>query len=112
MTERPSRSGRSPCQRWDWSSWSASPEAGKSTFARTHFKPTEVISATSAADSSLMTRTTSRPPPDAFDVLNYIVGTAAAPGLLTVVDATNVQPAARAARQSWPRAMMCSSTRS
>ena len=34
--------------------------------------------------------------PDAFDVLHYIVGTRLRRGLLTVVDATNVQRDARA----------------
>ena len=36
--------------------------SGKSTFARAHFKPTEVISSDSAAGWSPTTRTTSPPP--------------------------------------------------
>jgi len=70
--------------------------SGKSTFARTHFKSTEVVSSDFcrglvADDENDQTATT-----DAFDVLHYIVGTRLRRGLLTVVDATNVQPAARA----------------
>ena len=52
--------------------------SGKSTFGRAHFRPTEVISsATSAAGWSPTTRTTRPPPPDAFELLHYIVGQAA-----------------------------------
>ncbi|MFT4082025.1 MAG: polynucleotide kinase-phosphatase [Nocardioides sp.] len=70
--------------------------SGKSTFAAAHFKPTEVISSDFcrglvADDESDQTATR-----DAFDVLGYIVGTRLRRGLLTVVDATNVQPSARA----------------
>ncbi len=70
--------------------------SGKSTFARTHFKPTEVVSSDFcrglvADDENDASATT-----DAFDVLHYIVGTRLRRGLLTVVDATNVQQAARA----------------
>lgn len=71
--------------------------SGKSTFARTHFKPTEVVSSDFCrglvADDENDQSATS----DAFDVLHYIVGTRLRRGLLTVVDATNVQQAARAA---------------
>lgn len=70
--------------------------SGKSVFARTHFKPTEVISSDFCrglvADDENDQSATS----DAFDVLHYIVGTRLRRGLLTVVDATNVQRAARA----------------
>ena len=47
---------------------------------------------TSAAAWSPTTRTTSRRPRDAFDVLHYIAGKRLRRGRLTVVDATNVQP--------------------
>ncbi len=71
--------------------------SGKSTFARTHFKPTEVISSDFCrglvADDENDQSATS----DAFDVLHYIVGTRLRRGLLTVVDATSVQQSARAA---------------
>lgn len=71
--------------------------SGKSTFARAHFKPTEIVSSDFcrglvADDENDQTAT-----PDAFDVLHYIVGTRLRRGLLTVVDATNVQRPARAA---------------
>lgn len=71
--------------------------SGKSTFARAHFAPTEVVSsdfcrALVADDENDQSATA-----DAFDVLHYIVGTRLRRGLLTVVDATNVQPRARAA---------------
>jgi polynucleotide kinase-phosphatase len=77
--------------------------SGKSTFARAHFKPTEVVSSDFcrglvADDENDQTAT-----PDAFDVLNYIVGTRLRRGLLTVVDATNVQQAARASLISLAR---------
>jgi len=70
--------------------------SGKSTFAAQHFKPTQVISsdfcrALVSDDESDQAAT-----PDAFAVLNYIVGTRLKRGLLTVVDATNVQKSARA----------------
>ena len=66
--------------------------SGKSTFARTHFKPTEVISsdycrALVADDENDQAATK-----DAFDVLYYIAGKRLAAGKLTVVDATNVRP--------------------
>lgn len=70
--------------------------SGKSTFARTHFKSTEVVSSDFCrglvADDENDQSATS----DAFDVLHYIVGTRLRRGLLTVVDATNVQQPARA----------------
>ncbi len=68
---------------------------GKSTFARTHFAPFETISSDFCRglvsnDENAQTATT-----DAFDVLHYIVAKRLARGLLTVIDATNVQPEAR-----------------
>jgi polynucleotide kinase-phosphatase len=70
--------------------------SGKSTFAATHFAPSQVISsdfcrALVSDDENDQSATA-----DAFDVLHYIVGTRLRRGLLTVVDATNVQPASRA----------------
>ncbi len=70
--------------------------AGKSTFARRHFLPTEIISSDFCRglvsdDENSLDATN-----DAFDVLHYIVGKRLARGKLTVIDATNVQPAARA----------------
>jgi protein phosphatase len=69
--------------------------SGKSTFGRAHFRPTEVISsdfcrALVADDENDQAAT-----PEAFELLHYIVGKRLKAGRLTVVDATNVQPAAR-----------------
>lgn len=70
--------------------------SGKSTFARTHFKPTEVLSSDFCRGLVADDENDQSATPDAFDVLHYIVGTRLRRGLLTVVDATNVQRAARA----------------
>jgi polynucleotide kinase-phosphatase len=70
--------------------------SGKSTFARTHFKPTEVVSSDFCRGLVADDETDQSATPDAFDVLHYIVGTRLRRGLLTVVDATNVQRPARA----------------
>jgi protein phosphatase len=69
--------------------------SGKSTFAATHFKPTEVVSSdfcrgVVADDENDQSAT--RP---AFDLLHHIAGIRLGRGLLTVVDATNVQADAR-----------------
>ena len=70
--------------------------SGKSTFARTHFKPTEVVSSDFCRGLVADDENDQSATPDAFDVLHYIVGTRLRRGLLTVVDATNVQQDARA----------------
>ena len=70
--------------------------SGKSTFARAHFKPTEVVSSDFCRGLVADDENDQSATPDAFDVLHYIVGTRLRRGLLTVVDATNVQPSARA----------------
>ncbi len=69
--------------------------AGKTTFARRHFRPTEILSSDACRamigddeNDQDLTR-------DAFDVLRFIAGKRLALGKLTVVDATNVQPEAR-----------------
>ncbi|WGL53333.1 polynucleotide kinase-phosphatase [Nocardioides sp. BP30] len=69
--------------------------SGKSTFARTHFKPTEVVSSDFCRGLVADDENDQSATPDAFDVLSYIVGTRLRRGLLTVVDATNVQRSAR-----------------
>lgn len=71
--------------------------SGKSTFARTHFAPTEVLSSDFCRGLVADDENDQSATPDAFDVLHYIVGTRLRRGLLTVVDATNVQRGARAA---------------
>jgi len=70
--------------------------SGKSTFARTHFKLTEVVSSDFCRGLVADDENDQSATPDAFDVLHYIAGTRLRRGLLTVVDATNVQPQARA----------------
>src|SRR5579863_1019376 len=70
--------------------------SGKSTFARTHFKPTEVVSSDFCRGLVADDENDQSATPDAFDVLHFIVGTRLRRGLLTVVDATNVQQRARA----------------
>ncbi len=69
--------------------------SGKSTFARTHFKPTEVLSSDFcrglvADDENAQSATN-----DAFEVLHYIAAKRLANMRLTAIDATNVQPFAR-----------------
>lgn len=71
--------------------------SGKSTFARTNFKPTEVVSSDFCRGLVADDEHDQSATPDALDVLYYIVGTRLRRGLLTVVDATNVQQPARAA---------------
>jgi len=69
--------------------------SGKSTFAKKHFRPTEVLSSDFCrglvADDENDQSATS----DAFDVLHYVAGKRLRAGRLTVVDATNVQQGAR-----------------
>ncbi|GGQ00041.1 polynucleotide kinase-phosphatase [Streptomyces roseolilacinus] len=69
--------------------------SGKSTFARRHFKPTEVISSDFCRGLVSDDENDQGASRDAFDVLHYIAGKRLAAGRLTVVDATNVQPEAR-----------------
>ena len=68
---------------------------GKSTFARKHFKPTEVLSSDFCRGLVSDDENSQEATGDAFDVLKYIAGKRLARGLLTVIDATNVQPEAR-----------------
>jgi protein phosphatase len=70
--------------------------SGKSTFARTHFKPTEIISSDYCRGLVSDDENNQEATRDAFDVLHYVAGKRLTRGLLTVVDATNVQPEARA----------------
>ncbi|MBV6701372.1 polynucleotide kinase-phosphatase [Kitasatospora aureofaciens] len=65
--------------------------AGKSTFARHHFLPTQVISSDFCRGLVADDENDQSASAEAFDVLHYIVGKRLAAGRLTVVDATNVQ---------------------
>lgn len=70
--------------------------AGKSTFARQHFKPTEVLSSDFCRGLVRDDENSQEATPDAFEVLFYVARKRLAAGLLTVIDATNVQEEARA----------------
>ncbi|MFJ4832622.1 polynucleotide kinase-phosphatase [Streptomyces sp. NPDC088747] len=69
--------------------------SGKSTFARRHFKPTEVISSDFCRGLVADDENDQSASGDAFDVLHYIAGKRLAAGRRTVVDATNVQQEGR-----------------
>ena len=65
---------------------------GKSTFARRHFRPTEVISSDYCRGMVADDENDQSATPDAFDILHYIAGKRLKGGRLAVVDATNVRP--------------------
>ncbi|MDG4858155.1 polynucleotide kinase-phosphatase [Streptomyces sp. T-3] len=69
--------------------------SGKSTFARKHFKPTEVISSDFCRGLVADDENDQGASRDAFDVLHYIAGKRLAAGRRTVVDATSVQSDSR-----------------
>lgn len=69
--------------------------SGKSTFARKHFKPTEIVSSDFCRGLVADDENDQSASRDAFDVLHYIVGKRLAAGRLTVVDATSVQSESR-----------------
>src|SRR6185312_11744713 len=69
--------------------------SGKSTFARTHFKPTEVISSDFCRALVSDDENDQAATADAFEVLNFIAGKRLDAGRLTVIDATSVQASAR-----------------
>src|SRR5262245_65679129 len=69
--------------------------AGKSTFARTHFKPTEILSSDYCRGLVADDENDQSATGDAFDVLHFIARKRLAAGRLTVIDATNVQTEAR-----------------
>lgn len=69
--------------------------SGKSTFARRHFKPTEVISSDFCRGLVADDENDQSATGDAFDVLHHIAGKRLAAGRRTVVDATSVQSDSR-----------------
>ncbi|MBX5462063.1 MAG: polynucleotide kinase-phosphatase [Steroidobacteraceae bacterium] len=69
--------------------------SGKSTFARTHFKPTEVLSSDYCRGLVSDDENDQSATKDAFEVLHFIASKRLRAGKLTVVDATNVQAEAR-----------------
>ena len=71
--------------------------SGKSTFARRHFAPTQVLSSDAFRAMVADDENDQSASADAFDGLHYVAGKRLRAGRLTVVDATNLQPHARAA---------------
>ena len=69
--------------------------AGKSTFARRHFRPTEILSSDACRGLVSDDETDQSATTDAFAVLHTIAARRLRRGRLTVVDATNTQPEAR-----------------
>jgi protein phosphatase len=69
--------------------------SGKSSFARKHFKPTEIVSSDACRGIVSDDENNQAATSDAFELLHYIVAKRLKRGLLTVVDATNVQPDSR-----------------
>ncbi|AMJ68184.1 polynucleotide kinase-phosphatase [Hymenobacter sp. PAMC 26628] len=69
--------------------------AGKSTFARRLFKPTEIVSSDTCRGLVADDENDQAASADAFELLHYLVAKRLKRGLLTVVDATNVQPEGR-----------------
>ena len=69
--------------------------SGKSTFARAHFAPTEVLSSDFCRGLVADDENDQSASADAFELLQFIAAKRLAAGRLTVVDATNVQPESR-----------------
>ena len=69
--------------------------SGKSTFARAHFKPTEVLSSDAFRGLVADDETSLDATDDAFAALHFVAAKRLKNARLTVVDATNVQPEAR-----------------
>ncbi|SIQ61035.1 polynucleotide kinase-phosphatase [Micromonospora avicenniae] len=70
--------------------------SGKSTFARRHFLPSQVLSSDAFRAMVADDENDQSASADAFDALHYVAGKRLRAGRLTVVDATNLQPHARA----------------
>ena len=71
--------------------------SGKSTFAREHFLPTEIVSSDWARGRVADDETAQDATEDAFDLVRHIVGLRLKRRRVAVVDATNVRPADRKA---------------
>jgi protein phosphatase len=69
--------------------------SGKSSFARKHFRATEVLSSDFCRGLVSDDETSQAATNDAFEVLHFIASKRLAAGKLVVIDATNVQPEAR-----------------
>jgi protein phosphatase len=69
--------------------------SGKSSFARKHFKSTEIVSSDALRAAVSDDESDQSASADAFQLLRLIVAKRLRRGKLTVIDATNVQPKAR-----------------
>ena len=69
--------------------------SGKSTFGRTHFRPTEVLSSDYFRGLISDDENSQAATKDAFEALHTIAGLRLKNARLTVIDATNVQPESR-----------------
>jgi protein phosphatase len=69
--------------------------SGKSSFARKHFKPTEVVSSDYCRGLVSDDENSLAASDDAFELARYITAKRLKNGLLTVIDATNVQEQSR-----------------
>lgn len=78
--------------------------SGKSTFAKRHFLDTEVLSSDTARGLVSDDENDQTATQDAFDVVHYLAGKRLARGKIAVIDATNIQPAARQSLVSVARA--------
>lgn len=69
--------------------------SGKSTFAKEHFRPTEIVSSDRCRALISDNEDDQTVTPEAFELLHLIVSRRLRKGRLTVVDATNVQARSR-----------------
>ncbi|HEY9047121.1 MAG TPA: polynucleotide kinase-phosphatase [Ohtaekwangia sp.] len=81
--------------------------SGKSTFARKHFKETEIISSDRCRALVSDNENNQAATEDAFQLLHYIAAKRLKNGLLTVIDATNIQREARASLVQLARQYHC-----
>ncbi|MEP6663177.1 MAG: polynucleotide kinase-phosphatase [Verrucomicrobiota bacterium] len=81
--------------------------SGKSTFARKHFKPTEILSSDYCRGLVSDDENSQAATKDAFELLHFIARKRLAAGKLTVIDATNVQPESRKSLVAIAREFHC-----
>src|SRR5215475_5442417 len=74
--------------------------SGKSSFARKHFKPTEIVSSDACRAMVSDDENSMAASADAFELARFITAKRLKNGLLTVIDATNVQ---ESGRKDWVR---------
>lgn len=81
--------------------------SGKSSFARKHFKATEILSSDYCRGLVSDDENDQGATKDAFDVLHYVAAKRLAAGKLTVIDATNVRPEDRKRYVELARELHC-----